>query len=146
MSLRLCPRASPSRFSPFYRTTRQFTSIIRPRIIIQQPLKTFPPLSFTSLVFRRNLFGMRKQTTDSATKVAKSAYRIAFRFTVYSGVFIVIVIAGFFIYDVHPLQVRLDVFSLKHIIHVAKLVKSQFLIWLLIHVVSDRIIYLLQMS
>ena len=88
---------------------------------------------------------MRKQTTDSATKAAKTASEIAFRFTVYSGVFVVIAIAGFFIYDVRPLQFRLDVFSLKHIIHVAKLVKSQFLIWSLIHVVSDRIIFLLRM-
>jgi hypothetical protein len=71
---------------------------------------------------------MRKQTSDSATKVAKTAYQIAFRFTVYSGVFTALAIAGFFIYDVHPFQVRPHMFSLKHIIHVAKLVKSPFLI------------------
>jgi len=67
--------------------------------MIQQPLKNLPP-SATSLVFRRNLFGIRKKTTDSATNAAKTAYKMAFRFTVYSGVFVVFVIAGFFIYDV----------------------------------------------
>ena len=67
--------------------------------MIQQPLKNLPP-SATSLVFRRNLFGMRKQTTDSATKAAKTVYQMVFRFTVYSGVFVVLAITGFFIYDV----------------------------------------------
>ena len=110
MASRLCPRALPSRFSPFYRTTRLFTSIIRPRVIIQQPLNKPPPLLVTSLVFRRNLFGMRKQTEDSATKAAKTAYQIIFRFTVYSGVFTALAIAGFFIYDVHPSQFKLDEF------------------------------------
>lgn len=138
MAFRMRPSALPLRLKPLC-GTRLFTSIVKPRIAIQQPLK--PPSSFTSLVFRRNLFGMRKRTTDSATKAAKTASQIAFRFTVYSGVFVVIAIAGFFIYDVRPLQFRLDVFSLKHTIHVAKLVKSQFLIWSLTHVVSDQIIF-----
>jgi hypothetical protein len=96
----------PLRFKPLCGTTRQFTSIIKPRIVIQQPPKKPLPSTITSLVFRRNLFGMRKETADSATKVAKTATEICFRFTVYSGVFIFFAVAGFFIYDVHPFTSR----------------------------------------
>ena len=107
MPLRLCPKTFPPGPNSLCSRTRQFNSIIkRPyplvrtnAVPIQQHLKQS---SLTPFVFRRNLFSMRKQTTDTATKAAKTAFQIAVRFTMYSSVFVIFTVAGFFIYDVGP--------------------------------------------
>ena len=70
----------------------RITSSSRPLII--------RPYASPSPLFRRHLFGLRKQTTDGITQAGRSAWKITARFVLYSGAFIVIAIAGFFIYDV----------------------------------------------
>ena len=97
MALRLCPKTLPMRLNSL-RQSRQFTSFIKPPSTPRtrfRPLKTHVPL-----VLRRNLFGLKRQTTESATKEMKKFAKICYRFTVYSGVFVILAIGGFFIYDV----------------------------------------------
>jgi hypothetical protein len=145
MALRLCPRALPSRLSALG-TPRHFTSFVKtvppPRIIIQPRKQPIPP---SSLFLRRNLFGFRKRpdntASDTATKAARSLYEICYQFTVYSGIFVIAAIAGFFIYDVFfPVRGRwIDKSSHKHITQGANERIFKFLTWLLIHDDSDQI-------
>lgn len=82
----------------------QFTTFVKPlrtqRIVLQPPRAH--SLNTSPAVFRRYIFGLRKQTTESATKTVRTFAEMCYRFTVYSGVFVAITIAGFFIYDVLP--------------------------------------------
>ena len=86
--------------------TRQFSSFFKPntpRITTPILSKEFPQELF--VVPRRSLFGRKKKSaelsSDSVTEKAKSFGQICYRFTIYSGVFIIIAVAGFFVYDVH---------------------------------------------
>ena len=100
MALRLCPRALSMRLNPA-RTSRPFTSLCksppRPRIpLFQQPLNR-PVLGYVS---RRQFWGIKKETTESMGKAGKNFAQIFLRATLYGGAFIIVGIAGFFIYDV----------------------------------------------
>ena len=77
-----------------------------------RPFSSFPPLPRGRLIAppfvhrspQRTFFGIRKHATatETAAETAKSWGKICFRFTAYSTVFVVVAIAGFFIYDVYP--------------------------------------------
>ena len=100
MALRLCPGALPMRLNPA-RTSRPFTSLCksppRPRIPqFQQPLNR-PVLGHLS---RRQFWGMKKETTETMEKAGKTFAEICLRITLYGGAFMLVGIAGFFIYDV----------------------------------------------
>jgi hypothetical protein len=80
---------------------RQFVSFTKPPFprFKSQPLKG---TAFNSVFLRRTLFGIRRRATaaETATETAKSWGQICLRFTEYSTAFIVVAIAGFFLYDV----------------------------------------------
>jgi len=49
---------------------------------------------------RRHFWGMKKETTETMGKAGKTFYEMCVRFTLYGGAFVLVGIAGFFIYDV----------------------------------------------
>src|SRR5579859_3270921 len=95
MELQLGLRRLPLNNARLYsRPFASFNPVVRGRLIA--PYINRSP--------QRTLFGIRRRATatETATATAKSWGRICYRFTAYSSVFVVIAIAGFFIYDVRP--------------------------------------------
>jgi hypothetical protein len=80
---------------------RQFVSFVKPSLprFKAQPLKE---TAFNSVFLRRTFFGIRRRATaaETASQTAKSVGKICLRFTEYSTAFIIVAIAGFFLYDV----------------------------------------------
>jgi len=75
------------------------TAVRLPASRITRPLGLKPHAS-PSPLFRRHFLGLRKQTTTGIVQAGRSAWTISIRFALYSGAFIAIAVAGFFIYDV----------------------------------------------
>jgi len=105
MALRWCPRALPvSRTS--LNVTRPFTSLVtppRPRLLGQSP-RLPPPSSFPHTCRRTIFDSFRRRAAqkhhNTATEAAIEFGQLCWKFTVYSGFFVTITIAGFFLYDV----------------------------------------------
>jgi len=76
---------------------------------------------------------MNKETTDTMEKAGKTFYEICVRLTLYGGAFVLVGIAGFFIYDV-PIprsryEIDIDGDSRRHITLVDRQMRSIFRFW-----------------
>lgn len=84
---------------------RQFSLFVKPRELrVTSPMLRYEVSQKSFIIPRRTLFGRRKKqpetATESVTETAKTVGKICYRFTTYSAGFIIIAVAGFFIYDV----------------------------------------------
>jgi hypothetical protein len=105
LGVRLVPPTRPGH------GTRQFVSFFKPHST-PRINTTGPSMRITSPVFRRAIFGIGKKqpvnVEQTATRAAKSVAEVVYRFASYSTVFVIIVVTGFFVYDVtHRMLVRL---------------------------------------
>jgi len=105
MALRWCPRPLPLSRTSLH-VIRPFTSLVTPsRPRIAAPVLRLPPPSSFPHSCRRNLFAAFRKRAEqkhhnTATEAAIEFGQLCWKFTVYSGFFVAIAVAGFFIYDV----------------------------------------------
>ena len=101
MVLLLLRRATPSLLKPFGSNVQFMSILIKPLPPPRITVQSLKPQQWSpTFVCRRNLFGFRR-SNETPAGVARSLANMCLRFTVYSTVFVFVVIGGFFIYDVH---------------------------------------------